>query len=102
MQSLPKAAHKLLKRIYLQEYFEITTKDLHDFFLLSKEGYIKSIASLPVQNLPDKMPWYDFFVITSKGEVYLSSLRNDKVRYYIPIVISILSLLISIIALLKP
>lgn len=41
------------------------------------------------------------FSLTQKGEMYLQFLRKDRLRFYIPLAISIFALIISVIALIK-
>lgn len=41
------------------------------------------------------------FSLTQKGEMYLQFLRKDRLRFYIPLAISIFALIISVVALIK-
>lgn len=105
MNILEKRTYKLLKRIKDLESFDLKISDLPDVSILNSEGYILTFGSLTAENLIKSANWMNYFVITPKGKLYLSTYKHLRLKFIIPIAfstsISIISLVISIIALLK-
>lgn len=103
METLPRYAIKLLKRIDCLEEFKINPASMRAIKILGDRGYIKFHQPLTINSLIENDNWQYYFTITSEGRVYLSDSRHSTIRYWIPIAISnliaIIALIISIIAL---
>lgn len=103
METLPRYAIKLLKRIDCLEEFKINPASMRAIKILGDRGYIKFHQPLTLNSLIENDNWQHYFAITSEGRIYLSNSKQNTLRYWIPIVISnliaIIALVISIFAL---
>ena len=94
-------AECILKKVRKDKNFKIKAKDLPTISYLHNCGYI---ANNPTLNEVIKDPnSTKHLSITTEGITYLSSAKNEDMRYYVPLFIttffSALSLLISIFSL---
>lgn len=98
---LDKSSYKLLVKFYKCESVRYASvKKLSQYKTLCKAGLVCTIndngsylESTPLEDL--------LCAITVDGRAYVESHRKETMRYWIPIVISVAALVISIIALLK-
>ena len=98
---MDKSQVKLLKQIKkagLFDYSVLGTSDITSLHFLKDSKYIAPVAP----NVPGNRPFYK---ITELGKSKLYSISQKTFRYWLPIIvsnlISVISLIISIIALLK-
>lgn len=106
MNILEKRTLKLLKKIKRLNKFDIKVSDLYDINILNSEGYIQVFGTLTAENLVKSPNWMNYLAITPQGKLYLSTYRHQRITFLIPIVISttlsLIAIIISLIALIKP
>lgn len=105
MDKLPKNAYKILKKITKLEPFNITVGQIGAIKILEDKGYIKFHQHPTLESLSKNCDWRYYFTITSEGKIYLSEIKHESFRFWIPILLSNLiasvALIISVFALLK-
>lgn len=89
--------HKKLKRFQIENF---CTDDC-DINSLLEEKMIQMISEPTFEIGVYKPNPNDLFQIGNSGKDYLANVRKDFIRTYLPICISILSLIVSIISLMK-
>lgn len=103
---IPSESYKLLKRFDKLEIFDLKVSDMRNIHILADAEYIKIHFRPTIEDLSKNSCWTNYLTITPKGRIYISDLRSQRLRFTIPLVISsclsIIALIISIIALLKP
>ncbi|WP_317437589.1 hypothetical protein [Thomasclavelia spiroformis] len=102
MEKLPVQTNKILRKIDKLQSFDIKPSNVADFTLLLCKGYIQIHKKISPQNLVKESHWIDYITITQQGRIYLATVRDENIRFYVPIVITnfiaIISLIVSIIS----
>lgn len=102
MEKLPAQTNKILRKIDKLQSFDIKPSNVADFTLLLCKGYIQIHKRISPQNLVKEPHWIDYVTITQQGRIYLATIRDETIRFYVPIVITnliaLISLVVSIIA----
>jgi len=96
VEELSKKCYSLLKDYYRHREYRIS-KPTDDFIYLYNAGYIETKSydfSNPNQQIPQHR-------ISNKGIIYVEKRKVENRRWWIPIIISILALGLSLFALLK-
>lgn len=106
MFSIPKNALKILTKISILESFNIKPSDIGDLKILIDKELIKLHKNITVDNLKQNADCFNYVTITTSGEIYLQSIKSQKTQFWIPLVfsstLSIIAIIISIFALIKP
>lgn len=103
---IPRKSYKLLKRFDKLEIFDLKVCNMRDIHILADAEYIKFHVHPTIEELSINPCWTNYLTITPKGRIYISDLRSQRIRFTFPIIVSsclsIIAIIISIIALLKP
>lgn len=106
MYKLPNKTNKFLNDIYKQKRFNIEVPMFEHISILSDQNYIKVHKDFPRIDSSLIYPWEHYIHITNEGKLYLSTLKFENRKFYIPIIVSsclsIIAIIISIVALLRP
>lgn len=102
MKKLPISTNKILRKIDKLQSFHIKPCDINDLTLLLCEGYIQIHNGLSPANLLNNSCWINYVTITPQGRIYLATIRDENMRFYLPIILSnliaIISLIVSIVS----
>lgn len=88
MEKLPAQTNKLLRKIDKIQPFDIKPSNIEDFTLLQHKGYIQIHKQISPQNFINESNWINYVTITPQGRIYLATIRDENIRFYIPIVIT--------------
>lgn len=106
MFSISKNAYKILTRLYVHKDFYIRPSDMNDLSFLIKEGLLKLHKNITADNLKNDSSCLNYVTITNNGIIYVESIKNQKKQFWIPLALSstlsVIAIIISIFALLKP
>lgn len=106
MFSVSKNALKILTKLSIPETFNIKVSDIGDLRILINKGLLKLHKNITIDNLKKDSNCLSYVTITIDGEIYLESIKAQKKQFWIPLifssVLSIIAIIISIFALLKP
>ncbi len=93
--------YKLLKKLSKKELIlsELSEKNQKRIHSLAKNGYV-SYEAITDPDIPRKV-LYTIVRIEPKGEAEIDSFRRSKIRWLVPVIISLAALIISIFALYK-
>lgn len=106
MNKIPSKSCKILKLLDKQSSFNIEPYNFGYIRILIDEGLVKQHKSLTLENLKKNAKSSDYLTITTNGVIYLATNKIDNMRIYIPVIVSsvlsVIAIIISIFALLKP
>lgn len=96
MEKLPHRTNKLLKKINRLKHFDITVSNTSDIVLLADRSYVKFHRAFSPESLNENSDWMSYLTITPKGKIYLATLRDENIKFFIPLILSNLMALVAV------